>query len=140
VDEHECVTRFGLHPAAAALPELRALLAEQAELERAAYADELDEDVVADHQLMRVLCVQLFGFGLLEDVPLIWYAKERSMDTSSAIDIQLLCGAGFDETEAYLRANGPEDALAYLRECRDSGDFDDFTPATRMAEYERYYG
>ena len=135
----EWLARHGLHPDPNALPEIRALLAEQAELERAAYADELDEDVVADHELMKLLCTQLFGFGRLEDVPLIWYAKERSMDTAYAIDIQMLCGAGLEETETYLAANGPGDALDYLRSCRAAGDFEGFTPAARMAEYERYY-
>lgn len=140
MDEDEWLARHGLRPAADVLPEIRALLAGQAEIERATYAGELDTDEEADHQLMRLFCIQLFGFGHLEDVPLIWYAKQRSMDTSGAIDIQLLCGAGVDETEAHLNANGPEDALDYLRRCRKAGDFENFTPSRRMVEYERYYG
>lgn len=133
----ECLARYGLRPDPGALPEIRALLAAQAETERATYAGDGDE--YADHELMRLLCAQLFSAGLLADVPLIWRAKRTSMDTSSAIDVQMLCGAGVDETEAYLSAHGPEEALDYLRQCRTAGDFDGFTPAARMAEYERYF-
>lgn len=140
MDADDWLARHGLRPDAGLLPELRARLAHEAEIERATYADEYTGDAEADHELMRLICAQLFGFGLLEDVPLIWYAKERSMDTSFAIDIQMLCGAGYDETEAYLAANGPEDALDYLRSCHSAGDFEEFTPAARMAEYERYFG
>ncbi|GAB3452210.1 hypothetical protein [Actinophytocola sediminis] len=137
----ECLARYGLRPDPSVLPELRALLAHETEIERAAYAGEsAADDIETDHELMRLVSAQLFGIGSLADVPLLWRAKRTSMDTSSAIDIQMLCGAGLDETEAYLSANGPEEALDYLRQCRDAGDFDDFTPAGRMVEYEWYYG
>jgi hypothetical protein len=50
---------------------------------------------------MKLCCVQLFNAGFLADVILICQAKESSWDAHCSIEIQLLCGAGLQETIAY---------------------------------------
>jgi hypothetical protein len=46
-----------------------------------------------DTALMKLSCAQLFNAGVLDDVLLIWQAKEASWNTHTSIDVQLLCGA-----------------------------------------------
>ena len=85
--------------------------------------------------LMRLCCVQLFHAGDLADVLAIWSAKESSWDAHCSIDIQRLCGAGLAETRDYLGSLGTPDAteaLGYLEECVEAGDFDDFMPTVRL--------
>jgi hypothetical protein len=55
-------------------------------------------------ELMKLCCVQLFSAGLLQDVLLIWRAKVASMDADASIDVHLLCGAGLNETKAFLES------------------------------------
>lgn len=114
---------------------VRGILAAQAGLERTAQGD-------GDTELMRLCCVQLFNVGALDDVREIWLAKESSFDAHSAIDVQLLCGAGLEPTKAYLAGDSAPwaaDALAYLLRCEAAEDFADFDVEDRSAEYDRYY-
>jgi hypothetical protein len=60
-----------------------------------------------DTALTKLCCVQLFNAGVLDDVLLIWQAKEASWDAHNAIDVQLLGGAGLKETKAYLGDQRP---------------------------------
>jgi hypothetical protein len=95
-----------------------------------------------DTELMKLCCVQLFNGGFLTDALLIWHAKESSWDAHCSIDVQLLCGAGLEETAAYLTADGTPAAavaLEYLRQCEASGDFVGFSIEDQSRWYSRYY-
>ena len=135
MDETEVTERFGLPPRASDLPVVREALAEMARLD-------------AENTLpMKALCVVLFAAGNLEDSLLVWRAKKASFDAGCSIDVQLLCGAGFDATLRYLRGINSDEAraaLGYIPECDATGDFsghDD--PGGRLSgvlrEYRRYY-
>jgi hypothetical protein len=99
VNEDESLRRYGLSPVAGDLDEVRGILAIQAARERRHQGD-------GDTELMKLCCVQLFNAGFLTDALLIWHAKESSWDAHCSIDVQLLCGAGLEETAAYLTADG----------------------------------
>jgi hypothetical protein len=131
----ESLRRFGLVPSDEALPHVRALLAQEAELERS--GGEREED------LALLCCVQLFSRGLLEDVLRIWDAKRSGMDLGCYLDIQFLCGAGLAETKRFLAAQpgaAASEALAYLEECEEGGDLVGFSPQAHLEEYRRYFG
>jgi len=132
VDEEESLRRYGLRPAADDLDEIRGILRAEAQLSQ-------DEQ---DTELMKLCCVQLFNAGHLDDVLTIWQAKESSWDAHSALDVQLLCGAGLDATKAHLAAEGSEPAskaLRYLTECEAAGDFDDFSVTQHARWWAQYY-
>lgn len=133
--EDESLARYGLRPASAELDQIREMLEVQAALERQSQGD-------GDNQLMKLCCVQLFNVGMVEDVLLIWQAKESSWDAHCVIDVQLLCGAGLAETKAYLAAEssaGASEALGYLLECEAAGDFIDFSVENQSRWYSGYY-
>ena len=53
-----------------------------------------------------------------------------------------LCGAGLEQTKAFLAAAGTDEANAafeYLRHCEASGDFKGFSVAWGAAELRRFY-
>jgi hypothetical protein len=131
--EDESLQRYGLQPAAGDLDQVRRILQEQAALERRRQGD-------GDTALMKLCCVQLFNAGLPDDTPAIWHAKESSWDAHCSIDVQLLCGAGLEQTKRYLTAGlGATDALDYLLECEAAGDFMDFSPDKQSRIYSAYY-
>jgi hypothetical protein len=135
VDEDESLRRYGLRPSAADLPRIRELLAARTELERRKQGD-------GDTELMKLCCVQLFHTGDLADVLPIWRAKTASWDAHCSIDVQLLCGAGLEETKAYLAAEGSEEAsaaLALLRDCEAARDFENFSVPRQSRWYAEYY-
>ena|SRR5437016_10635322 len=75
---------------------------------------------------IRLSAFVLYKIANVEDVPLLWEAKRANFDTFCGLDIQLLVGAGVDNTLAYLRDVGDEDSLAaakYIEDCRKTGDF-----------------
>lgn len=130
--EDESLRRYGLRPSAADLPHIREMLLAEAAL------DQQD----ADTELMKLCSFQLFDAGQLDDVLVIWHAKEASFDAHCSIDVQLLCGAGLDATKAYLKAHSSADAasaLHYLRECEAAGDFDGFSVAEQTRWRAEYY-
>jgi hypothetical protein len=130
--EDDLLAAYGTHPNERALGEIRGLL----DAERA-------KGSTADTPAMKLLCVQLFNAGNQDDVLRIWKAKESSFDASCSIDVQLLCGAGLEATRNYLAAApGAEakEALAYLIQCLEAGDFEEFDPARQSAWYDSYYG
>lgn len=131
----ESIRSFGLVPSDESLPQIRALLALEAEAERA--GREREEDVAL------LCCVQLFSRGLLEDVLRIWDAKRSGMDLGCYLDVQFLCGAGLAETKRFLAAEpgaAASAALEYLEECESAGDFDEFSPASHLERYRAYFG
>jgi hypothetical protein len=123
MDEEESLRLYGLHPAGRSLDEIRALLAAEIRKERLAQGN-------GDVELMKLCCVQLFNTGALDDVLLIWHAKTASMDADCSVDVQLLCGAGLDETKAFLSGcSSPtaQAALERLTACEATGDFTGFS-------------
>lgn len=102
----------------------------------------LEADEAGDQFLMRLLCAQLFSLGLPEDSLLVWRAKSCNFDTHCGIDVSLLCGAGLEETKAFLAAAGTEEATAaleYIRHCEECGNFAEFSVAGEQAEHRRFY-
>jgi hypothetical protein len=99
----------------------------------------LEADEEGDQFLMRLLCVQLFSLGQVEDSLRVWRAKSCNFDTHCGIDVQFVCGAGLEPTKAYLRHVGGDDALDaldYLVKCEAGGDFAGFSPE-RVIDAER---
>jgi len=138
VDEQTHLERYGLRPGPQELAEIRRIL-------EAHTALEANSQGTGNTLLMHLCCVQLFNQGCLEDVLLIWRAKQASMDAAVSIDVQLLCGQGIEQTKAYLASLPGAEANAILRrieagECGPFPDFEAFTPEARAAEYARYYG
>jgi hypothetical protein len=135
VNEDDSLRRYGLQPTGADLDQVRQLLGIQAALERRTQGD-------GDTGLMKLCCVQLFNAGDLDDVLRIWAAKRASFDAGASIDVQLLCGAGLEETKAYLAADGSDGAsaaLAHLLSCEQAGDFTDFSVQNQSRWYHEYY-
>jgi hypothetical protein len=135
VNEDMSLRRYGLRPPERDLDEIRQILRTQTMLERQHQGD-------GDTELMKLCCVQLFNAGVLNDVPRIWQAKESSWDAHCSIDVQLLCGAGLEQTTAYLAAADSEPASAaldHLPACEAAGDFVDFSVESRSRSYSSYY-
>ena len=132
--EDEALARFGIHPKPQDIPVVRELLASQIA------AAEEEED---DSGLMKLCCIQLFSNGEVSDSILIWAAKRSSFDNGINIDVQLLCGAGLDQTIDYLRTLNSRDAseaMQYIEECKTSGDFERFATDEVLNYYRDYYG
>ncbi|MEV7416525.1 hypothetical protein [Streptomyces sp. NPDC089919] len=135
MDAEESVRRYGLRPVGAELEEVRGLLREHAARERGGQGD-------GDTELMRLCCYQLFRNGDLDDVLLVWSAKQASFDAACSIDAEFLLGRGLDATKAYLTAHPAPAAAAALKrlcELEAQGQFEDFSVAERSASYDRYY-
>lgn len=131
--EDEALARFGLAPKPQDIPAIRELLASQIT------AAEDEED---DSGLMKLCCIQLFSNGDVSDSMLIWAAKKTSFDNGINIDVQLVCGAGLDQTIDYLRTLSSEDAaeaMRYIEECKMSGDFERFPTGEVLNYYRDYY-
>ncbi|MDD1519058.1 MULTISPECIES: hypothetical protein [Bradyrhizobium] len=132
MDEHDLLARFGVAPAAADLAEVRRLI-------QSSIADTNRDS----NETLKLLCTQLFSAGIPNDALLIYKAKMSSFDAACYIDIQLVCGAGLEATEAFLRASSDPEAkalLAMLQDCKRAGDFAGFTPQQQLGHYRSYYG
>jgi hypothetical protein len=102
---------------------------------------QLESNEEGDHDLIKCLVAQLLSIGNVEDSLIIWRAKSTNFDLGCGLDVQFLCGAGIEETRRYLaqtETDESRDALKYLDECVESGDFDSWTPA-KWVDYYRYY-
>ena len=132
MDENDLLAQYGLIPAVDDLPEIRRLIrSEAADTNR------------RSNEPLKLLCIQLFSAGIPSDALLIYEAKMSSFDAGCYIDIQLVCGAGLEATEEFLRSSGAPDAeelLTLLEHCKRAGDFDGFTPQQQLALYRHYYG
>ncbi|MDJ0692410.1 MAG: hypothetical protein QNJ41_28465 [Xenococcaceae cyanobacterium MO_188.B32] len=70
----------------------------------------------------------LHQLGRVEDVLLMWRAKNLNMDVGSRLDAQYLVGAGVLETIKFLESSTDplaSDALRYVNAWRVSADLDD---------------
>ena len=95
-----------------------------------------------DQELIKCLAILLFSIGNVEDSMLIWQAKSESFDLMCGLDVQFLCGAGIEETRTHFRNIGSEEgaeALKYLDECIEAGDFEGWTPDKWVRYYRFYY-
>lgn len=130
----EVLEKFGLPASLEDRDEIRSLLSERIELERSGGAGE---------EMLRVLCMQLFSIGVVDDALLIWEAKESSFDAGCGLDIQFVCGAGLKATTDFLgRSTDPLAAQAskYLQECVKAGDFADWNPHKELTHCKQYFG
>ncbi len=131
----EIIEKFGLMPEQEDINTIRDLLRDQ-------IAKETREQGSGDTEVMRLLCVQLFNFGNVEDISLIWDAKMTSMDAGIAIEVQLLCGIGIEQTKEYLlncTYQWANKVFQYLIECEQSGDFLNFSKENQMDFYREYF-
>ncbi|MGD0032940.1 hypothetical protein SLT67_16370 [Paenibacillus illinoisensis] len=127
MNEEKALQEFGLEPGSRDRERIRTLL-----------QLEIDNPNVMDNDYLRILCVLLFAIGHVEDTQLIWQAKRKNQDTGSYVDVQLLCGAGFEDTITYLEQLGgqlAEEQLQYLRQC-EPYDFVDFSREEWIARYK----
>ncbi|MBD0380177.1 hypothetical protein [Paenibacillus sedimenti] len=128
----ELLEKYGLVPETEYLEVIRKLL-----------IDEIENNNSEDNEYLKTLCIKLFSLGNVEDTYLIWRAKNKNFDTGCYIDIQLLCGAGIEETKKYLSndlSNDAFDELSYIENGVISGDFNDFSRAKIIKFYKEYYG
>jgi hypothetical protein len=130
--EAEAIERYGLPPAISELPAIRALLIEETERCRANIGDE---------PLLRLYCLMLFSRGDLDDALPIWRAKMSNFDAGCGIDIQLVCGAGYDQTKAFLATStlpDAKEALDCLVNCQ--AGFREWTAMGHLTYWKSYYG
>lgn len=69
----------------------------------------------------------LYRIGDINDVSLLWRAKNTDFDTFLGFDTQFLVGAGVDVTIQYLQEQSDLEsleALKYIYKCQEAGDFD----------------
>lgn len=74
---------------------------------------------------------------------LIWKAKKKNFDSFIYIDVQLLCGAGLEQTKIFLENTITIDALdeiAYLKKAELTRDFVEFSRDNLINFYKGYYG
>ncbi|XOI97511.1 hypothetical protein ACMX2M_16450 [Paenibacillus polymyxa] len=131
MNEEELLELYGLDPDEVNREAIRQLLHQ-----------EMKNRNSEDNEILKLLCIMLFCIGNVEDTELIWQAKRKNQDTSSYIDVQLLCGAGYEETLFYLENMNGEQAhkeVLYLRQC-EPYDFVNFSKVEWVSDYKRYYG
>ncbi|MEK4369940.1 hypothetical protein NSQ20_08400 [Paenibacillus sp. FSL K6-1122] len=131
MNEEELLQLYGLEPDEVHREAIRQLLQQEIENRKS-----------EDNEVLRLLCIMLFCIGNVEDTTLIWKAKRKNQDTGSYIDVQLLCGAGHEQTLFYLENMDGEQAhkeLLYLKQC-EPYDFVDFSNAEWVSHYKQYYG
>lgn len=59
------------------------------------------------------------------------------------VDVQFLRGAGLDATKRFLASRRDEraaEALSYISECKEAGDFADFSPEAYLQRQREYSG
>ncbi|OAX50218.1 hypothetical protein [Paenibacillus sp. AD87] len=130
MNEEKVLELYGLDPDTKHRQQIRELLQQ-----------EIENQEAVDHEYLKTLCILLFCIGNVEDTGLIWQAKRKNQDTGSYIDVQLLCGAGYEKTVTYLEQNLKDSAgeqLNYLRQC-ELYDFIDFSKEEWVSTYKKYY-
>lgn len=103
---------------------------------------EINDEERESNELLKLGCIQLFAIGNVEDSLLIWEAKESNFDAHCYIDIELVCGAGLNETKEFLAEQDSvesKELLNNLLRYEESGDFDDFSVESKINEYKYYF-
>lgn len=106
------------------------------------YNEEISIENIDDHEYLKTLCILLFSIGDVRDSLLVWKAKSKDFDAGAYIDIQLLCGAGLQQTKSFLEDENTIDskkALEYLVKTETTGDFEDFDKEKVINFYKNYY-
>lgn len=103
MNEEELLELYGLDPDEVNWEAIRQLLHQ-----------EIENQNLEDNEVLKLLCIMLFCIGNVEDTQLIWRAKRKNQDTGSYIDVQLLCGAGYERTLFYLENM---DGGRHMRSC-----------------------
>jgi hypothetical protein len=133
MSEDEAISDFGIPSS----PDHRKAIIDAIETEMI-----LEEQEEGDQMLLKCLCIQLFSIGCVEDCLVVWRVKSHCFDLMLGVDVQLLCGAGLETTRSFLTTSldpTATEALSYLNECVETGDFQGWTPANTVADYRRYY-
>lgn len=81
----------------------------------------------------------LYKIGKVEDVNILWKAKNIDFDTFCGFDVQFLVGAGVDKTIEYLQSKTDEDskkALDCILKCKNA---DDFSYLDKWYEFREIY-
>jgi hypothetical protein len=128
----EILNFYGLDPEHKHLEDIRSLL-----------IYEINNPNAEDNEYMKTLCILLFILGYVEDTLLIWEAKRKNFEAGIYIEVQLLCGAGLEQTKRYLQkvnTLNASDQLKYLEKSEIKNDFVDFTRESVIKFYKRYYG
>ena len=91
--------------------------------------DQRKNDIIGDLYENLYWCAFLiYRIRDVNDVDILWIAKNTDFDTYCAFDIQFLIGAGLENTIEYLSGKSDvnsQKALDYILSCKDAGDFDD---------------
>lgn len=135
MSEDDVLSTFGFPPAASDAYRIRSLLRERVILEENSSGGGCSE-------VMRLLCAQLFTFGDAKDAALIWRAKKSSMDANASIEIELLCGAGVEETRSSLsraRDHYSTGALKAVCDSVSSGQLADFSVSEFTKNLVEYF-
>lgn len=137
--EDEALAKFGIVPALSQLEEIRRELVAETAFRRAdGYFGE-DDDAPEYTPVLYLFCLRLFAARQPEDCLLIWRAKGCDFDAFCMADSQFLCGAGLEETRAFLREQDSEEAraiLEYISGPAESG----WTHEGHIDNYRSYYG
>ena len=94
----------------------------------------LDYDWLDPFRLCGLL---LYKIGNVEDSVLLWQVKELDFDTAAGLEVQMLTGAGVDETIAYLKSLNTKftSDAAHLIEVNRNNFPEDFVDV-----WETYFG
>jgi hypothetical protein len=128
----EVIRTYGITPPAEKRPEILKLL-----------LSELDNESSDSNEYLKTLCILLYSIGDVQDSINIWNAKNKSFDAFLYIDVQLLTGAGLDETKTHLLSINDENAKeahAYLVECEEAGDFVGLNKSDYLETFRIYFG
>ncbi|MGG3280987.1 hypothetical protein [Paenibacillus solani] len=129
--EEAILEKYGLEPELQYRGTLRCLLEK-----------EINNEDSEDNEYLKTLCIMLFSIGEVEDSLIIWEAKQKNFDTSCYIDVQLLFGAGYDNTINYLMTIASKEAnqeTNHLKKRKDT-DFANFSKSEIINNYKKYYG
>ncbi|MBX7226627.1 MAG: hypothetical protein K1X55_11385 [Chitinophagales bacterium] len=88
----------------------------------------LDEQKGISGNSLMLACYILGKHNQIEDCIKVWKTKCLDFDTFNYIDVQLIPYCGFEKTIEYLKtqkSTEAQNALSYLIECNETGDFDD---------------
>jgi len=85
----------------------------------------LDDNVEEFFENIYRCAFLLYNVGDLNDVKLMWNAKQSDFDLSCGFDIQFIIGAGYEKTLDFLshELNNTE-IIEYIKLCKKGGDFD----------------
>lgn len=97
---------------------------------------------VESGDVIRLCCLLLCNNGDPKDSLLIWQVHQADQDLSGAVHVEMLCGAGIDDTKAYLRSceeNIALKALEYIGHFEAEGTFENFKPELYVEDWKSYF-